>query len=141
MQPGATPQRENVLNADELITHLELPVRLASDASEMTTSKHGSDYLKLRGRASYEFATVSVAASLTLRDGRVAEVAVALGGVGTIPWRVPSAESLLKGQPLTRELVARFCDALLASATPTSQNAHKLDMARGAVWRLLGSLQ
>jgi xanthine dehydrogenase YagS FAD-binding subunit len=146
--PGTTPHLEHGLSADELITHLELPLSAEVEAAAETTDapggsgvKRGSDYLKLRGRASYEFATVSVAASLAMRDGRVAALTVALGGVGTIPWRVPSAELMLMGQPLTHEIVERFCDALLALATPTSQNSHKLDMARGAVWRVLETLQ
>jgi xanthine dehydrogenase YagS FAD-binding subunit len=145
--PGATPQREHVLAADEMITHLELPmptvvVALGSPgASSASAAKQTSGYLKLRGRASYEFATVSVAASLTMRDGLVAGVSLALGGVGTIPWRLRAAESTLEGRPLGREIVERFCDELLATATPTGQNAHKVAMARGAVWRLLESLQ
>jgi xanthine dehydrogenase YagS FAD-binding subunit len=145
--PGATPQREHVLAADEMITHLELPMPAltgasgSAGASNAPRSKHASGYLKLRGRSSYEFATVSVAASLTMSEGRVAEVALALGGVGTIPWRLRTAESILEGRPLDREVVERFCDALLADAAPTAQNEHKVTMARGAVWRLLESLR
>ncbi len=145
--PGSTPQHEHALGEDELITHLELAADAACDPSvalvepDGTGSKQGSDYLKLRGRASYEFATVSVAASVSVSEGRVTRAAIALGGVGTIPWRVRSAESMLTGQTLSRELVERFCDELLATAMPTPQNAHKLDMARGAVWRLLKALQ
>ena len=135
--PGATPQREHTLCDDELITHLELPAQ----GLDPTGAKRGSSYLKLRGRASYEFATVSVAASLTTREGLVTQAGIALGGVATIPWRVPAAESLLLGRPVTREGTQAFCDALLATATPTPQNAHKLDMARGAVWRLLKEWQ
>lgn len=130
--PGATPQLEHVLAQDELITHISLPLR---------DSTLRSDYLKLRGRASYEFATVSVAAALRMEKGCVAEIAVALGGVGTVPWRIRAAESVLRDQPLTPERVARFCDALFASSTATTQLGYKLDMARAAVHRILGALQ
>lgn len=130
--PGATPQIEHALAEDELITHLSLPV---------TGAAPRSDYLKLRGRASYEFATVSVAASLRMHGGQVAEVAVALGGVGTVPWRMRSAEALLHGQPLTDAALDAFCDALLDTAVATEQNRYKLDMARAAVHRLLGALR
>ncbi|HEY9250150.1 MAG TPA: FAD binding domain-containing protein, partial [Rariglobus sp.] len=138
--PGETPQREHVLAADELITHVDLPAGGTTSASGLPTSERVSGYLKLRGRASYEFATASVAASLSREGHRIGDVAIALGGVGTVPWRIPAAESILRGQVPTPALLERFCDALLASACPTSQNAHKLDMARGAVRRLLEML-
>lgn len=139
--PGETPHREHMLAADELITHVDLPAPGTTTVCGVPTPERVSGYLKLRGRASYEFATVSVAASLSMHGDRIGEVAIALGGVGTVPWRIPAAESILRGQPPTAALLERFCDALLASARPTSQNAHKLDMARGAVRRLLETLQ
>ena len=139
LTPGDTPQSEHILAADELITHVDLPVSRALTAC--VASERVSGYLKLRGRASYEFATVSVAASLSMHGDRICDVAIALGGVGTVPWRIPAAETILRGQPLSSAGLERFCNALLASAKATPQNAHKLDMARGAVQRLLETLQ
>ena len=126
--PGATPGVETVVEAGELITHIEVP---------RTALARRSVYLKLRGRASYEFASASVAAAVRCEDGRVADIAVALGGLGTVPWRDRAAEALLIGQHLTDAIIDRFCTALLAPARPTEANAYKLDLARGAVHRAL----
>ena len=126
--PGATPGVETVVEAGELITHIEVP---------RTALARRSVYLKLRGRASYEFASASVAAAVRCEDGRVADIAVALGGLGTVPWRDRAAEALLIGQHLTDATIDRFCTALLAPARPTEANAYKLDLARGAVHRAL----
>lgn len=126
--PGATPGIETVVEAGELITHIDVP---------RTALAARSVYLKLRGRASYEFASASVAAAVRIEDGRVADIAVALGGLGTVPWRDRAAEALLIGQHLTDAIIDRFCTALLAPARPTEANAYKLDLARGAVHRAL----
>ncbi|MCZ0737628.1 FAD binding domain-containing protein [Phreatobacter sp. AB_2022a] len=126
--PGSTPDIETVVAAGELITHIDVP---------QTELAARSGYLKLRGRASYEFASASVAAAVRCEDGRVAEIAVALGGLGTVPWRDRSAEALLIGESLTDAAIDRFCTALLAPARPTEANAYKLDLARGAVRRAL----
>uniref|UniRef100_A0A9E8CP48 Xanthine dehydrogenase family protein subunit M n=1 Tax=Bosea sp. NBC_00436 TaxID=2969620 RepID=A0A9E8CP48_9HYPH len=126
--PGITPQVETVMRPGELITHIDVP-----------KSRLGpkSTYLKLRGRASYEFASASVAAAVFCEAGLVAEVAVALGGLGTVPWRDREAEALLLGKPLTKETVAVFCRALLAPARPSEANHYKLDLASGAIHRAL----
>lgn len=126
--PGVTPGIETVVEAGELIIHIEVP---------WTALAARSVYLKLRGRASYEFASASVAAAVRIEDGRVADIAVALGGLGTVPWRDRAAEALLIGQNLTDATIDRFCTALLAPARPTEANAYKLDLARGAVHRAL----
>src|ERR1700720_557921 len=89
--PGNTPQRETVLEPGDLITH----VTLAPPAP-----RSRSFYLKLRDRASYEFALASAAVVITVADGNVARARVALGGVGTKPWRSTEAEALLTGQPV-----------------------------------------
>jgi xanthine dehydrogenase YagS FAD-binding subunit len=126
--PGSTPDVETVLRPGELITHIDVPgSRLAAT----------STYLKLRGRASYEFANASVAAGVRCEGGQVAEVAVALGGLGTVPWRDRQAEALLVGHALSTEAIDRFCDALFAPARPTEDNRYKLDLARGAIHRAL----
>lgn len=126
--PGFTPHVETVMRPDELITHIDVP-----------KSRLGpkSTYLKLRGRASYEFASASVAAAVFCEAGLVAEVAVALGGLGTVPWRDREAEALLLGKPLTKETIAVFCQALLAPAQPIEPNRYKLDLASGAIHRAL----
>lgn len=126
--PGDTPDIETTLRPGELIVHIDVPAgRLAQS----------SVYLKLRGRASYEFASASVAAAVHLDGGTVGALAVALGGLGTVPWRDRAAEQLLVGKALTDEAVGRFCDAILSSARPTADNRYKLDLARGAIHRTL----
>lgn len=124
--PGTTPQVETVVRPDELITHIDVPARRLAARSV---------YLKLRGRASYEFASASVAAAIRCEDGRIAEAAVALGGLGTVPWRDREAEALLIGAPPDAPTIDRFCDALLAPARPGAGNAYKLALARGAIHR------
>src|SRR6185437_11902175 len=84
--PGSTPQRETVLEAGDLITHVTLPPPISG-------SKHV--YLKLRDRASYEFALSSAAVVLTIASGQITHARIALGGVGTKPWRSPEGEAAL----------------------------------------------
>ena len=88
--PGERPDVENVLDRGELITAVEIPL-LPPGAR--------SAYLKVRDRASYEFALTSVAAALQMADGAIVDAKLALGGVGTIPWRARSAETVLRGAP------------------------------------------
>src|SRR5262245_3098124 len=90
--PGSTPHRETVLEPGDLITHITLPPPLAGSKQV---------YLKLRDRASYEFALASAAVMLTIASGRVSRARIALGGVGTKPWRSPEAEAALTGKPAT----------------------------------------
>lgn len=127
-RPADTPNVETVIAPDELITRIEIPI---------TNLSATSAYLKLRGRASYEFASASVATAI-LRDGDVViDAAIALGGLGTVPWRNRTAEKLLIGKPLSDETISVFCDALLASASATPSNAYKLCLARGVIHRTL----
>src|SRR5438046_6891473 len=88
--PGNTPHRETVLEPGDLITHVTLPPPVAGSKQL---------YLKLRDRASYEFALASAAVVVTIADGKVTRARIALGGVGTKPWRSPEAEAALAGQP------------------------------------------
>src|SRR5205814_8196700 len=88
--PGNTPNRETVLEPGDLITHVTLPPPAAG-------SKHV--YLKLRDRASYEFALASAAVVITIAGGNVTRARIALGGVGTKPWRSPEAEAVVACQP------------------------------------------
>jgi xanthine dehydrogenase YagS FAD-binding subunit len=119
--PGDTPDRENVLQPGELVTHVTLPPAEAGARAA---------YLKLRDRASYEFALVSAAVSVTLAEGRMSSVRFALGGVGTRPWCVPAAEASLLGQPPGAAAFRRAADLALAGARPQSQNGFKVELAR-----------
>ena len=128
--PGDTPERDNTLAADELIIGIELP-----DARRF--SAH-SAYLKLRDRASYAFALVSVAAMLDLApDGSIRAARVALGGVAHKPWRVPAAEALLVGMPASSASFALCAERLLQGALGQGQNDFKISMAQRAVVRAL----
>ena len=99
-----------------------------------------SVYLKFRDRQSYEFALASVAAAVRIQDGAVAEVRLALGGVGTRPWRARRAEAALVGRPAS---VASFAGAAreeLAQARPRPMNAFKVELAQRAIVRALNTL-
>jgi xanthine dehydrogenase YagS FAD-binding subunit len=126
--PGDAPDVEHPLEHGELIVAIELP------ALEIARN---SLYLKFRDRQSYEFALVSVAAALDVRDGIVAEARLALGGVGTKPWRARRAEAELTGAPATPEGFARAAMAELERADVRQHNAFKVPMARRAVVRAL----
>jgi xanthine dehydrogenase YagS FAD-binding subunit len=119
--PGDTPHRENVLEPGDLVTHVILPPPHPGARSH---------YLKLRDRASYEFALASAAVVLAVEDGRIAHARVALGGVGTRPWRSPEAEQALQGRPASAETFAAASRAALRDAKPQSQNGFKVELAR-----------
>ena len=119
--PGDTPQRETVLEPGDLITHVTLPA-----------PNNGSKqfYLKLRDRASYEFALASAAVVLNVADGNVSRARIALGGVGTKPWRAQEAEAALVGQPADRATFRKAAEAALRGAKPQSQNGFKIELAK-----------
>jgi xanthine dehydrogenase YagS FAD-binding subunit len=124
--PADAPEVEHPLVHGELITAIDLPpAPLAA----------GSLYLKFRDRQSYEFALVSVCAALAVKDGLVADVRVALGGVGTKPWRARRAEQELRGAPASDESFARAAAAELSVATPRPGNAFKVALAERALVR------
>ena len=111
--PGDTPERDNLLADDELITAIELPPdHLASH----------SHYLKIRDRASYAFALVSVAAALELAGDTIVDARLALGGVAHKPWRDRAVEAALIGQAVSRETFSQAADALLQDAEPLEHN-------------------
>jgi xanthine dehydrogenase YagS FAD-binding subunit len=87
-------------------------------------------YLKLRDRASYEFALASAAILITIGDGNVTRARVALGGVGTKPWRSPEAEAALVGQPANKENFRKAAETALRDAKPQSENGFKIELAR-----------
>jgi len=119
--PGDTPDRETVLEPGDLITHVTLP-------PPITGSKQV--YLKLRDRASYEFALASAAVVMTLADGHISYVRIALGGVGTKPWRSPEAEAALTGKPANAENFRQAAESALRDAKPQSENKFKIELAK-----------
>lgn len=126
--PGTTPEREHVLAPQELIVALEIPTMFNATRSA---------YLKVRDRASYEFALVSAAVALELDGTTIRAARIALGGVGTIPWRARIAETLLQGAPLTRDAFAAAAEAAAAGAIPQRDNAFKIELARRTLTRTL----
>ncbi|MFK3909366.1 FAD binding domain-containing protein [Pseudomonas monteilii] len=126
--PGGTPQYDNHLKTGELITGIELPA--------VPFGRHVS-YVKVRDRASYAFALISVAAALDVKDGSIHDVRVALGGVAHKPWRQAAAEDAVRGQPANAQTYAALASHLLAGAQPLSQNAFKIELAHRAIVRAL----
>ncbi|HTZ24826.1 MAG TPA: xanthine dehydrogenase family protein subunit M [Streptosporangiaceae bacterium] len=129
--PGDTPDREHPLEHGELITAIEVPA---------VPMARRSGYLKFRDRQSYEFALVSVAAAIRVEEGTVAGVRLALGGVGTKPWRARRAEAALFGQSASEDSFAEAAREELAHAMPRQQNAFKVDLAQRAIVRALNTL-
>ena len=123
--PGETPDRETVLEPGDLITHISLP-----PPAVIAGAGNQHVYLKLRDRASYEFALASAAVVMAIAGGKVTHVRVALGGVGTRPWRSPEAEASLVGQPATQPNFRKAADAALRDAKPRSENAFKIELAK-----------
>jgi xanthine dehydrogenase YagS FAD-binding subunit len=124
--PGDTPQIEHPLAHGDLITAIDLPPSPVGA---------GSLYLKFRDRQSYEFALVSICAALKVKDGVIADVRIALGGVGTKPWRARRAEAELRGASASDESFARAAAAELSIATPRRGNAFKVAIAERAIVR------
>ena len=119
--PGNTPERETVLEPGDLITHITLlpPFKASKQV-----------YLKLRDRASYEFALASAAVVLTIASGKISQARIALGGVGTKPWRSPEAEAALTGKPANDATFRQAAEAALRSAKPQSENGFKIELAK-----------
>jgi len=126
--PGDEPQRDTVLEHGELITAVDLP--------PLTFATH-SHYRKVRDRASYAFALVSVAAAIDVADGIVRDVRIAFGGVAPAPWRARKAEAVLRGAAATEENFRQAADAELADAQPLRGNAFKVPLARSTLVRTL----
>lgn len=126
--PGHTPNRENVLTPGDVVTHITLPPTVPGAVSL---------YLKLRDRASYEFALSSAAVELVVEGNLIRHVRIALGGVGTKPWRARRAEQALIGKAPERTVFRAAADAELAAATPLTQNAFKVELAARCLTRAL----
>jgi len=126
--PGNTPQKENVLAPGELITHVTLPA--LADGTR-------SYYLKLRDRASYEFALSSAAVVVRVSDGRIRSARVALGGVATKPWRSREAEKELEGHPVGEKTFQAAASAAVRGARPLHDNAFKVKLVQLCLVRAL----
>jgi xanthine dehydrogenase YagS FAD-binding subunit len=126
--PGSTPHRENILEPGDLVTWITLPP--ARSGSKQV-------YLKLRDRASYEFALSSAAVVAETTNGRFSFIRVALGGVGTKPWRSPEAEKVLHGGPADEKTFRRAAEAALHDAHPQSENGFKVELARRCITHAL----
>jgi len=118
--PGSTPEIETVLEPGELITHVELP---PAPAGRQT-------YRKVRDRASYAFALVSVAGIVAVENGRIASARLAFGGLGPMPWRNEAVEAALVGQEPTDAAFHAAADALLADARGYGSNDFKIPLTR-----------
>jgi xanthine dehydrogenase YagS FAD-binding subunit len=129
--PEDRPDLETVLEPGELITAVQLP------ASAIAAN---STYRKVRDRASYAFALVSVAAALELDGDAIADARLALGGVAPKPWRAWRAEEALRGRPATEATFIQAADAELADAHPLAGNAFKVDLTRRTVAAVLQQL-
>jgi xanthine dehydrogenase YagS FAD-binding subunit len=129
--PGNAPERDTVLEHGELITAVELPALPVAERSA---------YYKVRDRASYAFALVSVAAALHVSHGRVEDVRIAFGGLAHKPWRAVRAEATLRGAPATEENYRRAAEAELVDARPLKHNVFKIPMARNTLQMLLRQL-
>lgn len=129
--PGRSPERETILDHGELVTHFELP--------DLALSRR-SHYLKVRDRASYEFALASAAVALDIERGLVRDARIALGGVATRPWRCFTAEQALRGRPAEPATFRAAADLALAGAVAGAHNGFKIELARHVVARALTEL-
>jgi xanthine dehydrogenase YagS FAD-binding subunit len=126
--PGSTPQIETTLAQGELITAFQIP--------NLPWGKR-SLYLKIRDRASYEFALASAAIALDLDNGNVRDVRIALGGVAAQPWRATEAEAMLKGKPLDEATLTAAADKAFEQARPMKHNAFKVQLGKATLVRAL----
>ena len=126
--PGSTPDRETILEPGDLITHVTLPPPSPGARSA---------YLKLRDREAYEFALASAAVVATVRNGSITRVRIALGGVGTRPWRSPEAEAALTGKPVNTANFRAAAEAALSGAKSRPGNAFKVELAKRCLTRAL----
>lgn len=128
LPPDDTPHVENVLRHGELITAVEIPLLPAAAQSH---------YLKVRDRVSYEFALTSAGVALVIENGIIQEARLALGGVGTLPWRAWDAEDVLRGSQATTEAFRSAAEIALSGARPLPGTAFKVDLAKRTLVRTL----
>lgn len=126
--PGDKPENDTNLKRGEMIVAIDLP------PSEFKTNVY---YLKVRDRTSYAFALVSVAAALSMDDGKIKDVRIAMGGVAHKPWRALKAEAFLMNKAPSGELFAEAANTEMAGAKPLAHNAYKVELGRKAIVRAL----
>jgi xanthine dehydrogenase YagS FAD-binding subunit len=126
--PGESPEVEHDLRPGELITEVRVP--------RLDWAAH-STYVKVRDRQSYEFALCSAAVALDVRDGRIVDARVAVGGVATVPWRLASVEAALRGAPVSLESFEAAASVAADGATPLSANGFKVSLLKRTVVRAL----
>ena len=130
--PQHEPHKDTNLAPGDLVTAIEL--------APPDTATTNSTYRKVRERASFSFAVISVAAAISERNGVIEECAIALGGVAHVPWRASEAEATLRGMPATAESFAKAADAELARAEPLRDNAYKVPLTRNVLINTLTEL-
>ena len=130
--PAETPERDTNLTAGELVTGIRIP-----NASRFAAR---SSYLKIRDRASFEFAVVSVAAVLHIENGRIVEAGLAAGGVAPLPWRLTRSEAVLVGRAPDAQAIAAAADIAVEHARPLAHNGFKITLLRNAVIRSLQTI-
>jgi xanthine dehydrogenase YagS FAD-binding subunit len=130
--PGESPQRETLLEKGELITAVDVP---------SSAFAANSLYLKVRDRASYEFALASVALAIEMSDGRIAAARVAFGGVATKPWRARNVEKVLTGNEPSEDLFEQAAKAAVTGARPRRDNGFKVELLQRAVVKALRMLR
>jgi len=130
--PGDRPDRETTLEPGELIIAVDVPPLAFASRSL---------YLKVRDRTSFAFALASAAVAVDVRDGTVRDARIALGGVGTKPWRAAGAEEALRGRRAGRDAYRAAADAALAGAVPRAHNAFKIELAKRTLVRALLRLE
>ncbi|GLF98819.1 FAD binding domain-containing protein [Streptomyces yaizuensis] len=130
--PGDTPHIENALRPGELITGISVPP---------LPWARNSTYLKIRDRQSYEFALTSAAVALQVRGRRIEDARVAVGGVATLPWRLPRVEAALRGRPPGQRTFERAAADATDGARPLTHNAFKIPLLRRTLVRALMSLE
>ena len=128
LEPGDTPQVETVLEHGELITQIEIP---------LPPERARSTYLKVRDRASYEFAVASAAVVAEVEGGVISEGRVGLGGVGTVPWRAWAAEEVLRGAPASNQTFRAAAEAAVQNPFTVPGTAFKAELAKRTLVRAL----
>jgi len=131
LAPESTPQKETILEPGELITAVDIP---------KTAFAAKSLYIKVRDRASYEFALASVALAVEMANGAIRAARVAFGGVATKPWRAENVERVLAGQTPSEELFARAGRAAMEGAQPRADNGFKVALIERTLMKALRTL-
>ncbi|PBJ08226.1 xanthine dehydrogenase family protein subunit M [Flavobacterium sp. ACN6] len=126
--PGNTPEKDNTLENKELITSVEIP------DNNFTKNVH---YLKVRDRSSYAFALVSIAVALDLKNNKINDVRLAMGGVAHKPWRLTEAEEFLKGKTISEELFKQAAHLSMRDARGYGDNDFKLTLGANAITEAL----